>query len=166
MNGELDRAREVVGEAWCRGRSLSEAIVAKCSTLEQMANSAFDKVEEIKKMLAVAADRDRDLCAEVDRYDAMNTRLRKILDAAGEPHVVPYPLPKIGEAVDPYEDSLRAGGRVRPLDERVASLVERLRHVERRCVDLMHSAEMACEEPCGSCAGCHLASERAEEGAL
>lgn len=133
---------------------------------ERLEGQALDRAMRAEQMLEVAAERDRDLCAEVDHYDALCTRIRKTLDAVGEPHVVPYPLPKVGEAVDPYEASLRAGGRVRPLDERVASLAERVRYLERRCVDLMRDAEVACEEPCGSCGPCHLASERAEEGTL
>jgi len=148
---------QIVGMHEMCGRLQAE--VEQWEGVESERDQARAEAERLRAHLDVAAERDRDLCAEVDRYDALTTRLRTLLDAAGVPHVVPYPLPTVGEP-DPYTEAQRAGGRARPLDERLRELVDDRDQLRLRCLELMSDREMACEEPCGSCCGCQTAAER------
>ncbi len=70
---------------------------------------------------------DEDWCEEVNRleerieqYDSLTTSIRNILTEAGIPDREEYP----DENVDEYEKSLRSGGKMIPLDERVKHLAD------------------------------------------
>lgn len=72
---------------------------------------------------------DEDWCEEVNRleerveqYDVLVTKIRNILTEAGIPEHEEYP----DEEVDEHESSLRTGGTIIPLDERVRMLLKRV----------------------------------------
>lgn len=75
------------------------------------------------------------LRTQIARLDDRMTAARKVLDAALVPHVVPYPLPVVGEEMSEYERSLRAGGRARDLAERIAELAASRDHLMALAVD-------------------------------
>jgi hypothetical protein len=58
--------------------------------------------------------------SELEKYDALVTRIRNILTDAGIPDHEEYPK----EDVDDREKSLRTGGRMIPLDKRVQMLAD------------------------------------------
>lgn len=66
-----------------------------------------------------------ELEAKLEKYDVLLTKIRNILTDAGIPDQEEYP----DEDVDDHEKSLRSGGLVIPLAERVEMLVERYKNV-------------------------------------
>lgn len=89
-------------------------------------------VQELKELVWA-------LQADLDRSDQRLTGVRSRLTAAGVPEVEPYP---IDDALDDRERSLRAGGRVLSLAERLDRPFARLHDLESFRADVMAGCDI------------------------